>query len=225
MSVDLDKAQKTFGIKFKNLKLLIKALTHKSYAAETGSDEFNERMEFLGDSILSAVVADHLYHKHPDYDEGKLSQIKSQVVSRQNLCRWAKKDDFGEFFYISKGEEINGARTRDSLLANTFEAVIAAIYIDSGFDAAKKFILQYLSLQKRVIINDSKSKLQELLQSKFQTLPEYKVLSESGPDHEKLFEIGVFHKKKLLGKGNGRCKKDAEQAAAKKALKTLLKKN
>lgn len=225
MSVDLDKAQKAFGVKFKDQELLKKALTHKSYAAETGSEEFNERMEFLGDSILSAVVADHLYNKHPDHDEGKLSQIKSQIVSRQGLCRWAKKGGFGEFFYISKGEESNGARTRDSLLANTFEAVIAAIYIDSGFAAAKKFIQGYLDQQKRVIINDPKSKLQELLQSKYQTLPEYKVLSESGPDHEKVFEIGVYHRKKLLGSGSGRCKKDAEQAAAKKALKTLLKKD
>ena len=110
-------------------------------------------------------------------------------------------------------------------MANTIEAVIAAIYIDSGFDMARKFILRHLILQKRVIINDSKSKLQELLQSKYQTLPEYKVLSESGPDHEKIFEIGVYHKKKMLGSGNGRCKKDAEQAAAKKALKALLKKD
>jgi len=138
------------------------------------------------------------------------------------LCRWAKNDDLGEFFYISKGEELNGARKRDSLLANTIEAVIAAIYIDSGFDAAKKFIMRHLILQKRVFINDSKSKLQELIQSRYQTLPEYKVLSESGPDHEKIFAIGVYHKRKLLGSGEGHCKKEAEQAAAKKALKILL---
>ena len=224
MSANLDKAQKAFGIKFKNPELLKKALTHKSYAAEMGNDEYNERLEFLGDSILSAVVSEHLYIKHPEYDEGRLSQIKSQVVSGQNLCRWAKKAKFGEYFFISKGEEINGARTRDSLLANTFEAIIAAIYLDSGFDAAKKFVHVYLDQQKRVIINDSKSKLQELLQSKYQSLPEYKVISESGPDHEKIFNIAVYHKKKQLGKGSGRCKKDAEQDAAKTALKVLLKK-
>lgn len=225
MSADLERAQKALGVKFKNIELLRNALTHKSYAAETGIVEFNERLEFLGDSILAAVVSDHLYHKHPDYNEGKLSQIKSQVVSGQNLCRWAKKSKFGDFFYISRGEELNGARTRDSLLANTFEAIVAAIYLDAGFETARKFVQVYLDQQKRVIINDSKSKLQELLQSRYQTLPEYKVILETGPDHEKVFEIAVYHKKKRLGSGSGRCKKDAEQAAAKTALKTLNKKD
>jgi len=221
MPSDLNKAQKALGYKFKDQKLLLKALTHKSYAAETGTDQFNERMEFLGDSILSAVAADFLFNKYPDNDEGRLSQIKSQIVSSQHLARWAKKIKLGDFLYISNGEELNGARSRINLLADTFEAVIAAIYIDSGFEAAGKFISGFLSLQRRVIITDSKSKLQELVQSKYQTLPEYKVLNESGPDHDKTFEIGVYLKKKQLGAGIGRCKKDAEQAAAKKALKTI----
>jgi len=223
MLPDLDKAQKAIGHKFNDKKLLLKALTHKSYAAETSSFEFNERMEFLGDSILSAVVSDYLYNKYPDDDEGMLSRTKSQIVSSQQLSRWAKKIKLGGFFYISRGEELNCARTRDSLLADTFEAVIASIYIDAGFEAARKFILGFLSLQRRVFINDPKSKLQELIQSKYQTLPEYKVIAESGPDHEKVFEIGVYLKKKQLGTGSGRCKKDAEQVAAKKALKTLSK--
>jgi len=225
MPSDIDKAQKAVGHRFKDQKLLLKALTHKSFAAESGSSEFNERMEFLGDSILSAVVSDFLYNKYPENDEGRLSQIKSQIVSRLQLARWAKKIKLGEYLYISKGEELNAARVRDSLLADTFEAVIAAIYIDSGFDAADKFISGFLNLQRRIVINDSKSKLQELIQSKYQTLPDYKVLNESGPDHEKVFEIGVYHKKKLLGTGVGRCKKDAEQAAAKKALKALAAKS
>ena len=118
-------------------------------------------MEFLGDSILSAVVSNFLYNKYPDNDEGKLSQIKSQIVSRQQLARWAKKIKLGEYLYISKGEELNGARVRENLLADTFEAVIAAIYIDSGFGAAEKFISGFLTLQRRIVINDSKSKLQE----------------------------------------------------------------
>ena len=222
MPGDLDKAQKALGHKFKDPKLLLKSLTHKSYAAEAGSSDFNERMEFLGDSILSAVVAYFLYNKYPENDEGRLSQIKSQIVSRQQLSRWAKKIKLGEYLYISKGEELNSARSRDSLLADTFEAVIAAIYIDSGYEAAQKFINGFLSLQRRIVINDPKSKLQELLQSKYQSLPDYKVIRESGPDHEKIFEIGVYHKKKQLGTGSGRCKKDAEQAAARKALKTLI---
>jgi ribonuclease III len=218
---DLDKAQKAIGYLFKDQKLLLKALTHKSYAAETGSIEFNERLEFLGDSILSAVVADYLFNRYPENDEGRLSQIKSQIVSGQHLNRWAKKIKLGNFLYVSKGEELNGARARESLLADTFEAVIAAIYIDSGFGAAEKFVHKFLVLQQRIVINDSKSKLQELIQSKYQTLPEYRVLQESGPDHDKVFEMGVYLKKKQLGAGSGRCKKDAEQSAAKIALKTL----
>ncbi|MHB9156281.1 MAG: ribonuclease III [Endomicrobiales bacterium] len=221
MPCDIEELQTLIGYHFNNVALLEKALTHKSFAAEIGSNEYNERMEFLGDSILSAVVADYLYHRYPDQDEGKLSQIKSQVVSTQNLSRWAKELNLGDFFYISRGEELNGGRNRESLLANTMEAVIAAMYLDSGYAAAKQFILCHMVKQRRVVINDPKSKLQELIQAKYQTLPDYRVLSESGPDHDKLFEVGVYLKKKLLGRGAGRCKKDAHQIAARKALKAL----
>jgi len=221
MSNDLLLVQKALGLKFKNLDNLKIALTHKSFAAENGLTEYNERMEFLGDSILSAVSADYLYHKHPLFHEGKLSQLKSQIVSSQNLSKWARELKLGTFIYLSQSEELNGGRQRDNLLCDSIEAVIAAVYLDQGYEAASKFILRYLSLIKRIIINDSKSKLQEKIQSDYQTLPEYKVISESGPDHNKLFEIGVFLKKKLLGTGTGNSKKEAEQAAAKKALKLL----
>lgn len=221
MPCDIAGLQILLGYHFANVELLTKALTHKSYAVETGATEFNERMEFLGDSILSAVTADYLYHRYPDQDEGKLSQIKSQVVSTQNLSRWGKELRLGDYFSISKGEELNGGRTRDSLLADTLEAVIAALYLDSGYAAAKQFILFHLVKHKRVVINDPKSKLQETIQARFQTLPDYRVLNESGPDHDKVFDVGVYLKKKLLGRGVGRCKKDAQQAAARKALKAL----
>lgn len=224
MPEDLEQLQKILGYQFSNRELLRKALTHKSYACELGLSVFNERMEFLGDSILSAVVADYLFHRYPDEDEGKLSQIKSQVVSRQSLGRWAKEQKLGSYFFVSKGEELNGGRTRESLLANTLEALIAAIYLDAGYAAAKEFILCYLVRQRRVVINDPKSKLQELIQSEYQTLPEYKIISESGPDHEKRFEIGVYLKKNLLGTGEGRSKKEAEVIAARKALKTIKEK-
>ncbi|MBN1823282.1 MAG: ribonuclease III [Endomicrobiales bacterium] len=219
--LDVDKIKKALDYEFRNKDLLQKAFTHKSYAAEKGLPFSNERMEFLGDSVLSAVVADFLYLKHPSQDEGKLSQFKSQIVSRQNLAKWAKKLKLGQYFLISKGEEINGGRKRDSLLSNTLEAVIAAIYLDSGYDSARAFILAYLEQQKRIVINDPKSKLQEQIQLKYQTLPEYRVLNESGPDHEKIFEIGVYLKRKLLAKGSGRSKKDAQQVAAKRALKEI----
>lgn len=221
MSSELTKLEKIIKYKFKNAEFLKKALTHKSYADETDSGEYNERMEFLGDSILAASVADYLYHKHPDQNEGRLSQLKSQIVSKQSLYKWAKSIKLGGFLLISKGEEASGGRSRESLLANTIEALIAAIYFDSGFEPARKFIFNYLSQQKRVIISDAKSKLQEYIQSKHKTLPDYKVTKESGPDHEKVFEIGVYLKKTLLGKGTGRSKKEAEQAAAKVALKKL----
>jgi ribonuclease III len=221
MTAKLKQLQKLIDTQFKNINLLTIALTHKSYAAEINSKEFNERLEFLGDSVLSSVVADYLYQKYPKQDEGKLSQLKSQIVSRLNLGRWAKDIKLGDYIYISKGEQACGGRDRDSILANAFEALIAAVYLDLGYEAAQKFILSHLSKQKRLVVNDPKSKFQELMQSKYQRLPEYKVLEETGPDHEKMFEIGVYMDKELLGVGKGRSKKDAQQIAARNALKKL----
>jgi ribonuclease-3 len=221
MPIDAAKLQKIVGYRFKKKIHLELALTHKSYAAATGSDEFNERMEFLGDSILSAVVADYLYRKHPDRDEGRLSQLKSTIVSKESLAKWAKTIGLGDHMLISVGEEANGGRERDSLMADTLEALIASMYLDGGFEPPQKFINKYLAKQKRICVNDPKSKLQEVVQSKHQTLPDYRVLGESGPDHEKVFKIGVYLQKKLLGVGEGRCKKEAQQSAARKALRTL----
>lgn len=221
MLPDLTKLEKLTGIKFRDPELLQLALTHKSYSAETGINHNNERLEFLGDSILAAVVADFLFQKYAEDDEGRLSQIKSQLVSRQNLAKWARKIKLGSYIFISKGEEASGGRLRDSLLSNAFEALIASIYMDAGFKAANNFILEFLQAQRRVIINDAKSKFQEYAQSVCRALPEYRVLSEAGPDHEKTFEIGVYIKKHLLGSGSGHSKKEAEQLAAKSALKSL----
>lgn len=218
---DLQKLEKAIGYKFHNTDLLKKALTHKSYAAEIGDMQYNERLEFLGDSILGASVVDFLYHKYPDQNEGRLSQLKSQIVSRQTLSRWAKEIKLGNYMYISRGEDAAGGRKRDSLLSNTLEALIASIYLDAGFLPAKKFILSYLTRQRRLVVNDTKSKLQEFIQSKHKTLPDYKVIKESGPDHDKIFEIGVFLRKNLLGVGKGHSKKEAEQVAARLALRHL----
>ncbi len=215
--------EKAISYKFKDPVLAQNALTHKSYATEQGLSEFNERMEFLGDSILGASVAEFLYNKYPKQDEGRLSQLKSQIVSRINLSKWAKEIKLGACMLISTGEEASGGRNRDSLLSNTMEAVIAAMYLDGGFSTAREFIFKYLASQKRLIVSDSKSKLQEYMQSQFQTLPDYKVVSESGPDHEKIFEIGVMLKEKLLGTGSGKSKKEAEQAAARSALREINK--
>lgn len=218
---NLKKLEGIIGYKFQNKDLLKKALTHKSFPSAMGLSHDNERLEFLGDSILAVFVVDYLYNKYPEKDEGKLSQLKSQIVSQVNLNRWAKSIELGDFIYMSKGEEATGGRKRDSLLSDTFEALVASIYLDGGLESAKKFILNFLINQKRLSISDTKSKLQEYFQSNFKTLPDYKVLNESGPDHEKVFEVGVYLKKTMLGEGKGRSKKEAEQSAARSALKTI----
>lgn len=215
--------QDNLGYQFKNQDYLKLALTHRSYSSEYGLKDCNERMEFLGDSILSAIVAEFLYDKYVNDDEGKLSQFKSQIVSAKNLSKWAKNINLDQFILISKSEELNSARNRDTLLCDSFEAIIGAIYLDSGFLITSDFIKKFLSLQKKFVVVDYKSTLQEKVQSEFQTLPQYKVLKEYGPDHDKKFEVGVYINESLLGIGVGISKKEAEQMSAKQASKKLKK--
>lgn len=214
--------QKVIKIKFRNQRFLTEALTHKSYAIESVPPvRDNERLEFLGDSLLSTIVSSYLYKAHPEDDEGLLSQRKAHLVSRKTLYHWAKEINLGKYLYLSRGEEATGGRERESILANAFEAVLGAIYLDKGFTGAEKFILQRLKQKKFVQKIDCKSQLQEILQGKYKLVPEYRVIKESGPDHNKTFEIGVYFKKKLLGRGMGKSKKEAEQEAAKNALNKL----
>lgn len=213
--------QKGLGYKFKNQDLLKIALTHRSYSCEHSLKYCNERMEFLGDSILSAIVCEYLYKKYSKNNEGKLSQIKAQIVSSKNLSKWAKKIKLDKFVLVSKSEEQNLARKRENLLCDSFEAVIGAIYLDSDFDNVSKIINTFLQSQKNLNIIDYKTTLQEVVQAKFQTLPEYKVIKEFGPDHDKTFEIAVYIKNKFFGKGKGNSKKHAQQVSAKQALKKL----
>lgn len=222
MSDKLEEVQKNLGYEFHDLNFLKIALTHRSYSSEYGLKYCNERMEFLGDSILSAVVSEYLYNKYSD-DEGKLSQIKAQIVSAKSLSSWAKKIKLHKFIFISKSEELNLARHRDSLLCDSFEAVIGAIYLDSNFENVKSFINKFLHLQQTVELMDYKTSLQELVQAQFQTLPEYKVVKEYGPDHDKKFEIAVFIEGKQFGFGRGSSKKEAEQNSAKQAYRKLNK--
>ncbi|OGS20131.1 MAG: ribonuclease III, partial [Elusimicrobia bacterium RIFOXYA2_FULL_40_6] len=203
--------------------LLDEAITHKSYAIETNRDYWNERLEFLGDSVLSCVIADYLFSMYPDSAEGHLSRIKSQFVSRQMLTKWAQELNLGEFILLSKGEEATGGRERESILSNALESLLGAIYLEKGFKTAKKFIIEYFSEKKITSDFDLKSKLQEIIQAKYKILPVYAVVNESGPEHEKCFEIEVSVKKKVLGKGTGKSKKEAEQQAAKQALSFLSK--
>ncbi len=223
MSDKFEEVQKNLGYVFHDLNFLKIALTHRSYSSEYGLKYCNERMEFLGDSILSAVVSEYLYNKYSDDDEGKLSQIKAQIVSAKSLSAWAKKIKLDKFIFISKSEELNLARHRDSLLCDSFEAVTGAIYLDSNFENVKNFINNFLNLQQTVELMDYKTSLQELVQAKFQTLPEYKVVKEYGPDHDKKFEIAVFVEGKQFGFGRGSSKKEAEQNSAKQAYRKLSK--
>ena len=223
MSDKFEQIQNNLGYEFHNLNFLETALTHRSYSSEYGLKYCNERMEFLGDSVLSAVVSEYLYNKYSDDNEGKLSQIKAQIVSAKSLSSWAKKVKLDKFILISKSEDSNFARQRDSLLCDSFEAIVGAIYLDSGFETAKKFINKFLSDQQTVELTDYKTSLQELVQAQFQTLPEYRVVKEYGPDHDKKFEIVVFIEGKQFGFGRGSSKKEAEQNSAKQAYKKLNK--
>lgn len=218
---DLDQLEKKIRIRFRNRKLLEEAFTHKSYAIENGGGICNERLEFLGDSVIAAAVAHFLFDRFPLVDEGRLSKMKSQIVSRNNLSVWAEELKLGDFLFLSQGEEATGGRSRESLLGNVYEALVGAIFLDQGFETAQKFILKHLSKRKRIIETDYKSRLQELVQKKYKITPTYVVINESGPDHAKQFTLEVRLHKKVLGVGEGRSKKEAEQEAAREALKAF----
>jgi ribonuclease-3 len=223
MSDNFEEVQKNLGYEFHDLNFLKIALTHRSYSSEYGLKYCNERMEFLGDGILSAVVSEYLYNKYSEDNEGKLSQIKAQIVSAKSLSAWAKEIKLDKFILISKSEDSNFARQRESLLCDSFEAIIGAIYLDSNFEIVKDFIHKFLSLEQTIELTDYKTSLQELVQAQFQTLPEYKVVREYGPDHDKKFEIAVFIEGKQFGLGIGSSKKEAEQNSAKQAYRKLNK--
>ncbi len=219
----IEQLEKKIKIKFKDRKHIEEALTHKSYALSKGEEKFNERMEFLGDSILNTAVTDFLYHRYPNEDEGKLSKLKSQLVSKSSLYKWAQTLKLGAHLKLTENESQANPRLKESILADAMEAVIGAIYLDHGFEKAKDFVIKKFSQAKRIVENDTKSKLQELIQKKFKIPPSYTIIKESGPDHDKTFHSQVHIKKKLLGEGLGKSKKESEQAAAKDALKRIRK--
>jgi ribonuclease-3 len=215
------KLEKLVAVRFKNRELLEEALTHKSYAMERTGVLFNERLEFLGDSILSAAVADHLFHRYPAVDEGKLSQLKSMLVSRPSLTAWGRDIALGQFLRLSEGEIATGGRDRDSILGNAMEAILGAMYLEAGYEPVKDFIDKWLTKRKRLVTSDFKSRLQEWAQKKFKVPPDYVLKRSSGPDHAKTFDMEVVIAQQSLGAGSGKSKKEAEQAAAKDALKRI----
>lgn len=215
--------EKKLGYKFKESKLLKTALTHSSYANET-SVESNERMEFLGDAVLGFIVARVLYDLFPDAAEGKLSKMRSAIVSRMNFAHFAKELKIDKQILLGKGEENTGGRKRQSNLAGAFEAVIGAIFIDGGYKKVYRIVTRLLKNclnGNEEIFKDYKTRLQEVAQRQFKKVPKYKVVLEEGPPHDKCFHVEVKLGRKCMGKGIGRNKKQAEQAAAKEGLEYI----
>jgi ribonuclease-3 len=214
--------EETIGYRFSDAGLLKLALSHKSHASESGSGEHNERLEFLGDSVLAAVVAHQLYVENPGVPEGDLSKKKSSLVSRPSLALWAEELGLGSYLILGVGEENTGGRTRQSLLANAVEAVIGAVYLDGGYEAAARFVRSWCS-GKHVDLRDvdHKSRLQEVLQKRHKSPPVYELTASLGPDHDKTFSVAVRLGDTELGRGTGKTKKDAEQAAARDALQRM----
>lgn len=224
--MDLGELEGRLNYKFQEKSLLETALTHRSYLSEPQGEgkPSNERLEFLGDSVLAVIVNEYIYGIYPDASEGTLSKMKSVLVSEAVLSRIASQLQLGDFLFMSKGEEQSGGRERASLLADAFEALIGAMYLDSGLTKTRDFLLRELgdevvAVERGEEGKDYKSILQEVLQAQFKVGPTYKVIDERGPDHDKVFTIEVKCGQKVLGRGTGKSKKEAEQAAAAQALK------
>lgn len=209
---------------FKNKGLLYEALSHSSFANETKKNS-NERLEFLGDSVLSIVVSDYLFENYKHLPEGQLTKVRASLVCESSLFEFAKTIDLGDYIMLGKGEENTGGRKRPSILADAFEAVIAAVYLDGGIEAARKYVLGFipkdLSVKKAASNNDFKTILQEVIQKNPEEKIEYFLKDATGPDHDKTFTIQVKLNSNVIGEGVGHSKKQAEQMAAKEAL-TLM---
>ena len=218
--------QQRIGYTFKQAELLERALTHRSYANENRLSEHNERMEFLGDSVLNLVVSEKLMSALPGSSEGDLSRIRAAVVSEPSLAAVARGIGLGSYLLLGKGEMQTGGRDKDSLLADSLEALVASIYLDDGIGPAGEFITRFFeeTIRKAQATGgtaDYKTEVQELCQERLKTLPEYRVVSESGPDHQKQFEIELSVRGEVYGRGTGKSKKEAEQRAAREALQRL----
>ena len=211
-----------FGYEFKDPSLLETALTHSSYANEFSCPS-NERLEFLGDALLGCVISALLYEKYPLYTEGDLSKIRSRVVSGANFAKYAEMLGLGERIRLGKGEESTGGRDRESNNANAFEALIGALYLDAGYEKTFEVVSRLFrdAIEEDDFPRDSKTQLQEVSQSVFGKTPEYRVLSEEGPQHERTFTVEVRIPSDLTGTGKGRSKRQSEQSAARDALRKL----
>ncbi len=220
--------EKKIGIKFKDQKLLEKAFIHRSYINEHKKEGLvdNERMEFLGDAVLELVATKYLFDTCPENKEGELTALRAALVRGKNLATVAEELDLGKYLFLSHGEEKSGGRKKKYILANTAEALIGAIYIEHGYEAAEKFIKKFILTGLEEIVEkglhiDEKSLFQEICQDKEDFTPYYELVEDSGPDHDKKFVMGVYIREKLIAKGSGSSKQKAENDAAKSALKVL----
>ncbi len=215
--------EEIIGYTFKNKDLLKTALTHSSYANENKIHEDNERLEFLGDSVLGFVTAEYLFSQFKNRPEGELTKLRAAVVCEKSLFKFAEKISLGQFIYMGKGEDHSGGRNRPSIVSDAFEAVIAAMYLDGGIEVVKPYILSFITeaVKREASFKDNKSLLQEEIQKNKGNTISYEELGESGPDHDKTFVFAVKLNGEVIGKGEGRSKKEAEQAAAGDALAKL----
>ena len=218
--------EKKTGVVFKEKELLKQAFIHRSFINENPHSNLchNERLEFLGDAVLELVVTDYLYRKYPHYTEGELTAVRSALVNTLIISDMASNLGMNDFLLLSKGETKDNGKARQYILANTFEAYIGAVYLDQGYKKAEKFISDFLlpntdEIVSKKLWRDPKSQVQEKSQEKIGVTPSYRVLSESGPDHDKHFTVGIFFLNDLIAEGKGKSKQEAEQKAAESALK------
>lgn len=222
----LHKLEEDLGYSFKDINLLKTALTHSSYANESKEEvKCYERLEFFGDSILSFIVSKHIYLNCPTFPEGQLTKLRASLVCAKTLSKFSKEINIGKYIYLSKGEMNCGGNERPSILADIFEAILAAIYLDGGMKVAEKFVLRFVKPEikhpQKIEFKDYKTTLQEIVQKNPEEVLSYVLVEESGPDHDKHFVFEVHLNNNVIGKGGGRSKKDAEQNAAHEALKLL----
>ena len=211
---------------FKNKKLLINALTHSSYANEARDGvSSNERLEFLGDSVLSIVVSEYIYKEFNNLPEGELTKLRASLVCEKSLCQFSRELELGKYLRLGKGEDKGGGRERDSILADAFEAVLAAMYLDGGFNVAKNHVMRFIKNELKhtddEVFKDYKTALQEIIQKNPEESVTYILTKETGPDHDKVFEVEVRLNSNTIGKGIEKNKKQAEQSAAKEALRLM----
>lgn len=221
---------KKIGIEFKNKSLLKMAFTHRSYLNENRGKglENNERLEFLGDAVLELIISTYLYEKHPQKTEGDLTSIRAAIVRTESLAEETRRIGLGQYLKMSKGEEDSGGKDKEYLLANLYEATLGAIYLEHGYEVCKDFVSRTLLLKIDKIISqklfiDPKTKIQEIMQSKFKLTPTYEILKEDGPDHDKVFTVGLYKGTEILSEGNGQSKQKAEEDAAKNAIDKIEK--